>query len=1190
MSLSSVLTDRGSKERAFVFGCSPRLAATVGRTAAESPPSLGFAGLVGAPLLVETPRAVDARTIGTAFDYRARFELGGFNPAVTVGRNGLMYLHAILSGETAFGLSRISEHERTWPARDAYASHKYEVLRQGFDEAVRLLHGSAEDMDRAAILMAWCEQVFRAGTKAMDRSLGDRLVDALDGEELTAGIDAPWLRYLGAIRSRACPQVDAWLTEIAEHGGPGSIEAFWSQMTLDGPGSERPYYFPNPGFLGSALVGGADGDWIIGDTLIDCKTDQAITTGSLREHLLQLIGYALLDLDDWYKIRKVAIWYPRFGLLPTWSLDVLLSGDSGDLLPGLRAEVRRTWGARQAVAVRGALDQRRLGVLLAQNVNTPFEMLAELVETTEDVLTLKHVANNRGTPIEVLRRLADHNDPRVREQVAKNPVIPLDLLIPLLEDSRINVRRGALTNPVLPIETLLALADDPKYRAAIAANPVLPAKVLLAMARESSPGEVDFRKAIAKNPSSTPDVLKALDYWDGDATLVLRRAEMTPELIAYIYGEKGEEAAWYLQDKLRGMWDWQAIGQRPRLHVLEERQEIDAPARMRLAGYLAAGFAPRELTETFGLPGARGSALASLARVEAVLSQAALAKSPITELRAFAAVHRDSAPDLLRVLSVDTEPLVRAAVALNPRTPGAALELLAAEGATAVQQEPMSDVRPFLALNPASSVRTEAVATLERIKGEAEAAGGQAVATVRAKRRGSEAPVKRAEREADDAERGIAEFDPSRETPQQEELRLAAEGAEARMATVYAALLAAEKRGAGRNEVRDARAEVAEARRAARAARAAWKKTTSLKEIKKEARRLRKRATELRSAYERDDTYLAPIIRRAADAVYRARGDEVGLAKSLLQHERLSHEGELFLLLVARSAVTAPEVLTAIAEAGVRSRRISLHAAMNGAIDFEGKGELVESTYGGWGGCGCSFGRFGSEPSTCDESLSLSVASYEGSSTEVLRRLAGRCEHEAVREAATRELSIRGEEEPTRSSVTELVLVPETELVWRAASDDLYQRAAVAGHPELTPDIMIRMASDTRAEVRASLAKNPNAPIEILDFLGGEKSVTVRRAVASHPRARPELLDQLALENDYEIHWRLALNIGTPAALLARLAADSSPEIAVSAMLNPSTPPLALEDVAAGDDRLLSGLAGLLVSSAKGITERPTGL
>ena len=480
-----MLTDRGSKERAFVFGCSPRLASTLGKRIDDFPGSLGFAELVGAPLLLEPQRTVDAGTIGTAFDYRARFELGDFDPAVAVGLSGLTYLQAILSGETAFGSRRIPEHERTWPARDAYAAHKFQVLRQGFDEAVRLLRGSAEDRDRAAILMAWCEQVFRAGTRALDHSLGDRLIGAIDGRELAASMESSWALHLSALRTVARPQVEAWRTEIAEHGGPGSVDAYWSTMTPDGPGSERPFYFPNPGFLGSALVGGADGDWIIGDTLIDCKTDQRITAGSLREHLLQLIGYALLDLDDWYKIRSVAIWYPRFGLLPTWSLDTLLSGDSDELLPTLRAEVRRNWGVRQAVAVRGALDRRRLGILLAQNVNTPFEMLAELVETTDDVLTLKHVANNRGTPVEVLRRLARHSDPRVREQVAKNPVIPVDLLTPLLEDNRIDVRRGSLANPAMPVETLRAFADDPRYRAAVASNPILPVEVLLAMAKES---------------------------------------------------------------------------------------------------------------------------------------------------------------------------------------------------------------------------------------------------------------------------------------------------------------------------------------------------------------------------------------------------------------------------------------------------------------------------------------------------------------------------------------------------------------------------------------------------------------------------------------------------------------------------------------------------------------------------------
>src|SRR6195952_1832562 len=123
MSLSSVLNDRGTKERAFILGCAPMLA-SVGKTADRVPESLRFAELVAAPLLVERERTVEAPTIGTAFDFRVRFEMGGFDPESTVARTGLDYLEAILKGELMFGSRRIPEAERKWPHRDEYAAHK----------------------------------------------------------------------------------------------------------------------------------------------------------------------------------------------------------------------------------------------------------------------------------------------------------------------------------------------------------------------------------------------------------------------------------------------------------------------------------------------------------------------------------------------------------------------------------------------------------------------------------------------------------------------------------------------------------------------------------------------------------------------------------------------------------------------------------------------------------------------------------------------------------------------------------------------------------------------------------------------------------------------------------------------------------------------------------------------------------
>lgn len=76
----------------------------------------------------------------------------------------------------------------------------------------------------------------------------------------------------------------------------------------------------NPTFgRGSLLVGGADGDLIVDDTLIDIKTTKHLTFE--REFFNQLVGYYVLSciggIDDCAKgkIRHVAIYYARYGVL-----------------------------------------------------------------------------------------------------------------------------------------------------------------------------------------------------------------------------------------------------------------------------------------------------------------------------------------------------------------------------------------------------------------------------------------------------------------------------------------------------------------------------------------------------------------------------------------------------------------------------------------------------------------------------------------------------------------------------------------------------------------------------------------------------------------------------------------------------------------------------------------------------------
>jgi len=81
----------------------------------------------------------------------------------------------------------------------------------------------------------------------------------------------------------------------------------------------------NPTFgRGSSLVGGADGDLIIDDTLIDIKTTKHLTFD--REFFNQLIGYYVLSriggIDDCARgeIKHVAIYYARYGVLHRVSL------------------------------------------------------------------------------------------------------------------------------------------------------------------------------------------------------------------------------------------------------------------------------------------------------------------------------------------------------------------------------------------------------------------------------------------------------------------------------------------------------------------------------------------------------------------------------------------------------------------------------------------------------------------------------------------------------------------------------------------------------------------------------------------------------------------------------------------------------------------------------------------------------
>jgi|SRR5665213_374165 len=157
MSLTSLLRDPQSPVRVYLDGISPRLKASSGRSdgsraAAEA---LCLSELTKSRPVVSPFPGADLPLSGTAFDFRARIELGGFDPRHSVA---------------AAGIAQLADYV---PFVEN-GPHRAKILTEAFAVAETLLREpfSDSDLDRAAILLAHCEQVARAGAKAMNGSVG----------------------------------------------------------------------------------------------------------------------------------------------------------------------------------------------------------------------------------------------------------------------------------------------------------------------------------------------------------------------------------------------------------------------------------------------------------------------------------------------------------------------------------------------------------------------------------------------------------------------------------------------------------------------------------------------------------------------------------------------------------------------------------------------------------------------------------------------------------------------------------------------------------------------------------------------------------------------------------------------------------------------------------------------------------
>ncbi|MFJ4585130.1 UvrD-helicase domain-containing protein [Streptomyces echinatus] len=249
-------------------------------------------------------RRPDYAALGHTIDYRLRLSLGrGPGDAVATGVR-LLGSRLPIEGAPAPEVRRALHTAGT---QLLARLHKHVEGAPALDE---------EELTRLCHVAGFYEAVYRNGTFSRRRNLLT-LADAHTSvDHLTAAVPS----YV--------------LEDIAE------------QMEL----AERPFapfrQLPDrqrvcgPVFAGSADLGGADADFIVGGLLIDCKATTRPHTIS-RTAVQQLAGYLLLDYDDAHGIDRVGLYLSRQGALITWNVSEFLEAlDARGPLPHLRTLLR----------------------------------------------------------------------------------------------------------------------------------------------------------------------------------------------------------------------------------------------------------------------------------------------------------------------------------------------------------------------------------------------------------------------------------------------------------------------------------------------------------------------------------------------------------------------------------------------------------------------------------------------------------------------------------------------------------------------------------------------------------------------------------------------------------------------------------------------------------------------------------
>lgn len=269
-------------------------------------------GAPAAPIV--PPGTANPGTIGTAADWLLRFLIHP-TPSLAIPLSGARLLEAVTAGP-------FDPNTTVLPAFVAIAEDlglpepalSADVTTFTYPTASNTTE--PELLARACWAFALLTEVFRGGPMvAQAGPLGRFQGSEISREDLLDLVPDDAIDQLAGFRR---VYEDTLLPELSKRPGTWAL---------------------GPTFSGSKLMRG-DADLIAAGLLLEVKTTKKAALSKVEA--CQLIGYALMDLDDAFRLDTVGVFAARYGYLATWNLVELLQELSGRAvdLATLRGEFR----------------------------------------------------------------------------------------------------------------------------------------------------------------------------------------------------------------------------------------------------------------------------------------------------------------------------------------------------------------------------------------------------------------------------------------------------------------------------------------------------------------------------------------------------------------------------------------------------------------------------------------------------------------------------------------------------------------------------------------------------------------------------------------------------------------------------------------------------------------------------------